>query len=96
MISFILHIQRSHPAATAKGSSSHDSIVVSDDSERKSMKKKPSSLSTGRALSSPAISVTDGSTSGAAKTVVSAVVHPQTPSAHSRANKVQTTVAFAY
>ena len=53
------------------------------------MKERPSSLSDRRALSSPAISTGGGVGTAAAKTVVSAVVHPQTPDGHSRANKVR-------
>ena len=53
------------------------------------MKERPSSLSGTRALSSPAISAVGGSTP-VTRTVVSAVVHPQTPSGHSHTSKVQT------
>ena len=71
-----------------KGSSAHNSMVVSDE-ERRCVKERPSSLSDGRSLSSPAISTSGAGSMAAAKTVVSAVVHPQTPGGHSRANKVR-------
>lgn len=89
----------SHASAT-KGSSSHNSpVVVAGNEGRRRVKERPSSLSDGRASSSPAISTGRAAAVGrtaSAMTVVSAVVYPQTPAGHSSANKVRVQCMYVH